>query len=84
MGVTITGVCLAKYVWERFNTGSLVGANNEAPAFTLAVTVNFKEEEDVAKFKEIFLEMAQYCRDHEPDTLSYDMFQSDTPFLKLQ
>eukprot|EP00976_Prorocentrum_cordatum_P041597 843904-Prorocentrum_minimum.AAC.2 len=80
LSVTVAGICLALYVYEHVNKGGLTlgsGQNLEAQAFTLAVTVNFKEEEHTAKFKEIFPEMAQYCYDHEPDTLSYDMFESD-------
>jgi quinol monooxygenase YgiN len=80
LSATILGICVAIFAWGQYTTSEVpitAKGDDEVPAFTLAVTVNFKELDDVELFIDMFRDMAQYCRDHEPDTLSYDMFRSD-------
>ena len=47
------------------------------PPFSLLVTLQFREQQYLDQFLEFFRPMAQFVKDHEPDTLAYEVLLSD-------
>jgi quinol monooxygenase YgiN len=53
------------------------------PVFTLLVTLKFSQLEYRDMFLVDFGRLAQYVRDHEPDTLAYEVLVSDKSLLEV-
>lgn len=53
-------------------------------AFWLTVELTFKNPNDVNEFEKAFRPLAEYCKLHEPGTLSYQMARSETEPLKVR
>jgi quinol monooxygenase YgiN len=52
-------------------------------SFWLTVELTFKKPEDVTEFEKAWRPLAEYCRLHEPGTLSYQMARSEKEPLKV-
>jgi quinol monooxygenase YgiN len=85
-----TSVALA-YVFLRYRLSSTPTRSLEATqgpstlvdSFWLIVEVTFKSEADVKTFEAAWRPVAEYCRAHEPNTLSYQMARSDKEPFKI-
>ena len=51
--------------------------------FSLLVTLTFTENEHKEKFLQDIAPLAAYVRDHEPDTIAYQVMQSDKDPLRV-
>ena len=54
-----------------------------SPPFSLLVTLQFTEDEYKNKFLQDFVPLADYVRNHEPQTLTYEALQSDQNPLQI-
>lgn len=51
--------------------------------FSLLVTLHFQDAVTLASFREAFRPLAQHVRNNEPDTLAYQVLQSDRDALRV-
>ena len=59
-------------------------ASGSSDVFWLVVTLTFANESDLATMETAWTPLARYCRDNEPNTLSYEMARSDKDKLKVR
>eukprot|EP00930_Biecheleria_cincta_P069953 TRINITY_DN57626_c0_g1_i1.p1 TRINITY_DN57626_c0_g1~~TRINITY_DN57626_c0_g1_i1.p1 ORF type:complete len:120 (-),score=21.45 TRINITY_DN57626_c0_g1_i1:194-553(-) len=60
-----------------------VGDETSKGAFVLLLTMQFEEEDHIKQFVKFFEPLAEYCKEHEPNTLSYEISLSDKDPLRL-
>jgi quinol monooxygenase YgiN len=53
------------------------------PVFSLLVTLQFSAAEHKEQFYKDFQPLANHCKEHEPDTISYEVLNSDKDPLQV-
>lgn len=54
-----------------------------SPPFSLLVTLQFQDDQSLQTFLQYITPVAKYVRDHEPDTLAYEVLLSDKDPLQV-
>lgn len=57
--------------------------SGQQPVFSLLVTLQFQDDASLQFFLQEFAPLAKYVRDHEPDTLAYEVLLSDKDPLQV-
>ena len=57
--------------------------NPMSPPFSLLVTLQFQDDQSLQTFLQYITPVAKYVRDHEPDTLAYEVLLSDKDPLQV-
>ena len=57
--------------------------NSSAPAFSLLVTLTFDTDQSKQEFMALFAPLAEYVATHEPNTLAYQVLESDQNPLQI-